>query len=675
MKRIISSFLKKIHDRLDCCVLNSMKAKLMAAFLLIILIPMIVVTLYSTFTMTDKAKTQIQEKLKSSRISAELMFDAELSKYEAICQNISNDNMLKAPLKFGISSQVSSYCEAAKSKKPELNVLAVYDKSGSSIYASSNEYDEFAKGIVGSLETKTGIVANNGLNIVSASPILGDEKALLAIVVVAHKLNTDQTMLVNMSSKINSNVLLYDGSSLVMMTDPKKNVVKPSSKKDKTLSSKEALKKDYFYSDKTIGLFKKDFFVNYKAIKDIKGSIVGQLAVAETDKDLSKSRFNTILVMSIIFLVSLGYTLVAAMFASSRFTKPINQLMQLMKKVECGDLTVKSDNKSSDEIGHLSLGFNRMIEELRNIVNTITEKANKITGATGEISSISEVIVKDMGNIVVTMQEVMTGAETNSASIQQTTAGVQEISSNATLIANESKSTTSISNSAIEVSESGKQAAVVAKKSITLLAEDLQSTSLAVKDLELATQKIFGIIKAIIYIEGETNLLALNASIEAAKAGEAGRGFAVVAEEIKKLSAETRQQVNKVKDLTNEINSGTKRVVSQMQQSLEQTNSEVEKVTYVETVMSDILSSINDVGVAIKKIADASESQAEATGHINRAMDGVASTTVQTASSSANVVETINEEFKSLQRLKGFVEELNDMSNTFKSTIDKFRVG
>jgi len=142
MNKLAKNFLKRMQGFLHRYILSSMKTKLMAAFLLIILVPMIIVTFYSIFSMTDKAKTQIQENLKSSRISAELMFEAEMSKYEAMCRNISNDNSLKAPIKFGISSQVSTYCENMKSKTAELDVLAVYNQNGSSIYASSNEYDE-----------------------------------------------------------------------------------------------------------------------------------------------------------------------------------------------------------------------------------------------------------------------------------------------------------------------------------------------------------------------------------------------------------------------------------------------------------------------------------------------------------------------------------------------------
>ncbi|MCX7748809.1 MAG: methyl-accepting chemotaxis protein [Clostridia bacterium] len=673
MIKLIRNTAKKVKRLLDNYLLGSMRTKLLAAFLIIILIPMIIVTVYSISSMTGRAEVQMQAKLRSNSVAAGLMLESEITKYEVMSQNISNDNSLKMPLKFNLGFQITTYCEDMKGKKKDLDVLAVYKPDGTSIYASSNEYDDFAKKVLSSPKTVTGIILNKGLNIVSASPVLGDKDTLIGIILISHKMNEDKNMITKMSSKINTNVLLYQGSSLIMMSDNQNNVKIPNSSQDKNLHFKEALKKDDFSSSSTVNLFKNSYFISYKAIKDIDGKVVGLLGVAETDAELTRSVVSTFVVMIIIFLFSLAFTLAAAMVASRLFTKPINELMSLMKKVEGGDLTVSSKNKSKDEIGQLSSSFNKMIEELRNIVNTITERATEITGVSDALATISEVIVKDMDNIIGTMHEVMNGAENNSAAIEETTAGVQEISAKAYLIATESKNTEKVSCDAIEISESGKEAAEDARQSITLLMNELQSTSGSIMELELTTQKIFDIIKAINYIEGETNLLALNASIEAAKAGAAGKGFAVVADEIKKLSAETKRQVSKVKDLTNEINTVTKRVVSEMNRSLEQSISEVEKVNYVEKVILQVVHSISDVGEAIKKIAEASSSQAVATEQITSAIEGVAGTTVETATSSANVVETINEEFKSLQRLRGFVEELNGMSNGFKATINKFK--
>ena len=654
--------------------MGSMKNKLIATFLIIILLPMIAVSIYSISSMSSRAKTQMEQQLKSNSVAANLMLNAEVNKYNVASLNIANDNAVKASLQFSLSSQVEDYVKKIQDEKKELEVIGVYKADGSCVYATSNDYDSIAKSVMDSGKPVAGIVENKGLNIISANPVLGDGGVMAGVVLVAHNVNNDKELVENISSQVKTYVLLYENKSLVIMADSKKKIQTPKLKSDKALAFSSALTKSEFFSQDTVALFNDNYFVDYTAIKDVNGKAIGVLAVAETDKSLKSDINTTFTIMLIIFLLSLAFTLGAAFFASGLFTRPIVELMGLMKKVENGDLTVKSNNKSEDEIGRLSSGFNKMIEELGGIVNTITHRANEITGVGEAMTSISDKIVKDMEGIVLTMNEVMSGAECNSAGIQQTTAGIEEINAKATLIASESKRTEEISKNAVVASESSKDAAEDAKNSISVLMKDLQNTGASIKELEKTTQKIFEIIKAIIYIEGETNLLALNASIEAARAGDAGRGFAVVAEEIKKLSAETKVQVNKVKELTGEIDLGTKKVVSEMSKSLDQTKHEVEKVNYVEKTISEIASAINKVEVAIKKIAEASALQAESTDQIGDAMANIAGTTTETATSSSDVVETISQEFKEIQRMKGFVEELNEMSSGFKDTINKFKV-
>ncbi|MCX7922130.1 MAG: methyl-accepting chemotaxis protein [Clostridia bacterium] len=670
-KGAVSSIKKSLSIK---AITGSMKTKLMCAFLIILIIPMIVVTYYSIASLTDRAKTQMQAKLKSSSVAANLMLDSEMKRYETTSSNIANDNSLKAPIKYGMTSQLGDYCNTIKEKNSELDVLAVYAEDGSSIYASSNEYDNLAKNVLGSGKALTGVVKNKGLNIVSVSPVLGDENKIIGAVLVAHNMNKDKKLLTEISSRIDTNILLYEDKSLIMMSDSIKNVSIPKDDDDKQIAFDKALTEDDYFSPSTVDLFDDSYFINYKLIKDIDGKVVGALAVAETDADLKSSKLSTILAMGFIFVISLVFTIFAAFFASNLFTKPIIELMGLMKKVESGDLTVRSDNTSTDEIGRLSSGFNKMIEELSGIVNTITNRANEISSVSGEMATISETIIRDMDRIVDTMNEVMSGAENNSAAVQETTAGVEEISAKALLIASESKHTQDISKQAVSATEIGKAAVEDASNSISTLMSNIQNTSFSMKELESATQKILHIIKAIIYIGNETNLLALNASVEAARAGEAGKGFAVVAEEIKKLSSETKRQVDRVKELTSEIEKGTKKVVSEMDLSLEQSKHEVEKVNHVVKTITEIADSINDVEVAIRKITEASETQAEATGQISGAMENIAGTTTETAVSSSNVVSTIHEEYRALQRLNTFVEELKDMSVDFKETINKFKV-
>lgn len=664
----------KAFDKGKTLFIGSMRNKLIAAFLIIILIPMIFVTVYSITSMTKRAQEQMEQKLGSDNVSAQLMLKSEVLKYDAIASNIANDNTVKTPLFMGMTGQINEYGAKIKEKYPQLDNLVICTADGSEAYSTTDEYGEYLKDVIASKEIKTGIILKNGLEILSVCPIVsGEQSQLIGVVLVTHSLNNDKEVFTNIAKNIKTSVILYQKNELVSMTNGTDVLKDPKKDTDKFIL-KKALNAEEYFSGNTIGLFGGNYFVKYSAIKDITGKQVGNLAVAQTDKDLKNDQFITIITMGLIFLASIVFTTFAAVFSSNFFTKPIVSLMGLMKKVEAGDLTVRSAYRSSDEIGRLSQGFNNMIGVLGGMVNTIADKANEMTEVGDHLSKISESIVKDMDSIVAAINEVLSGAENNSAAIEQTTAGIEEINSKAVIIADESTNTELIGNNAVLSSEAGKNEVVEARESITELMDNIQTTSDSIESLEKNTNKIFEVIKAIIYIGEETKMLALNASIEAARAGAAGRGFAVVAEEIKNLSDETKRQVDKVKQLTGDINSGTKTVVLEMNKSLDKARREVDKIRDVEKSISNVTDSIQQVGNAISKITDASKSQADAISQMSDAMSNIASTTSETAASSSNVVATVNEEYQEIQKMITYVDRLNEMSASFKKVVGEFKI-
>ena len=653
---------------------KSMKYKLIAAFLLILILPMSVVTVYSVSSMTSRAKTNMKEKLMSMGLAANLMLNSEVNKYEAICLNITNDNSLKMPLMMGITFQLGEYAKKIQEKYPALDVLAIYDEYGMSVFQTSDQYTDLIQEVIGSGKHVTGLISKDGLNIISIHPVVGEGEKVIGAVLAGHSITQDQEMFAEMSHKINTNVLLYEGQALVMMSNPSKKVFLPKNQVEKELAFTQYKLRDEYFDSKVKRIAGKKYFIDYTTLKDIHGTPVGVMAVAETNQALNGIILQTFIVMGIILLIAVGFTLIAAFFASNLFTNPIIKLVSLMKQVESGDLTVRSDIRSKDEIGILSSSFNKMIEELGSIVTTIMKGAIEMNTVNQEMAAISQVIIGDMGGVVTTMNEVSVGAESNSAGIQQATSAVQEISEQASLIVSESKQTEEINDYAVSAAEVGKEAVKEAKRSMVNVLQELEGTARSIENLEATTQKIFEIIQAIIYIEAETNLLALNASIEAARAGNAGKGFAVVANEIKKLSNETKTQVNKVKELTDAINIGTVEVNSEMNKVLEQTKSEVEKVALIEDKILDINRSIHDVKNAVTRITDAAIFQAGSTEQISQAMESIASTTSETAASSSDVVETVHKKFEDIQRLNEFINELQEMSDSFKQTIYKFKI-
>jgi methyl-accepting chemotaxis protein len=430
-------------------VFMQMKTKLIISFMIIILIPMIVFTIYSIVSSTDREKKQIKEKLGTTSIAANLMLDSEIKKLDTLCINITNDNALKAPLQWAITSQLNDYCTKKKKEFSEIRHVLVYGSDGKAVTSDTKDYDSLVADMLKSKKGINGIYSNQGVNIIAANLIYGNkEEEILGAVVLVRNLNSDKAVFSSISKSIMTNVLFYDGQSLVFMANSKGQITEPKSDKEKLIKNKGVLKNDKYYDEETKNFFGSNYFVDYQAIKDINGKYAGALCVMQSDADLKKTLFNIALVMGLIFVFSLMFTLAAAIFTSGKFTKPIGELMGLMRKVESGNLAVQSQSMSTDEIGRLSGSFNKMVDELKNIVNTIVQRSTDISTISGEMDGISTTIIKDMDGIVITMNEVMNGAETDSACIQQTSANINEINDKAHFILSESKTAEEISKQA-----------------------------------------------------------------------------------------------------------------------------------------------------------------------------------------------------------------------------------
>src|SRR5690606_28402381 len=203
-------------------------------------------------------------------------------------------------------------------------------------------------------------------------------------------------------------------------------------------------------------------------------------------------------------------------------SRPMNLLRTAMMKVhEQGDLSVRVSSESSDEVGQMTLAFNQMVKDLARIVT-------EIRGAAMTMDSMSEHLVKEARNNVQSIQNQQSETEQLAAAITEMACTSQDVQRNAT--DNNQRSLQSVS-----VAQSGNQQVDFVVQAITRLADDIRSGAQVVHKLADETTSIGSALDVIRSIAEQTNLLALNAAIEAARAGEQGRGFAVVADEVRSL--------------------------------------------------------------------------------------------------------------------------------------------
>lgn len=245
-----------------------------------------------------------------------------------------------------------------------------------------------------------------------------------------------------------------------------------------------------------------------------------------------------------------GLLMVLVLLASQMLilfvTKPIAQLRLAMLKVhEQGDLSVRIDTQSSDEIGQMTLAFNQMVKDLSTIVTEI--RAAALT-----MDSMAENMAKEARNNVQSIQNQQAETEQLAAAITEMACSSQDVKRNA-------DDNNALSIQSVQVAHSGNEQVEFVVDAINLLAEDIRSGAEVVHKLADETSSIGSALDVIRSIAEQTNLLALNAAIEAARAGEQGRGFAVVADEVRSLA-------QRVQDSTDQI----KRMLDQLQRSSEE---------------------------------------------------------------------------------------------------------
>jgi len=329
---------------------------------------------------------------------------------------------------------------------------------------------------------------------------------------------------------------------------------------------------------------------------------------------------NNILTLSLTttaVLVVLGVG-IGIWFAGS-VTRPIIKLSNTLQDIEQNsDLTQRVDIHSNDEIGMTANSLNEMLEKFHAGMQQVSSATAQIATATEETSAIS---IQTSQNIY----EQQNQTEQVATAINEMTATVQEVASSISR-------TAEAAYEANTETHSGSQLVNQTVEAIQRLAEQVESAADAIHQLEKDSENINTVLVVIKGVADQTNLLALNAAIEAARAGEQGRGFAVVADEVRTLAGRTQASTEEINQIIEKLQAGSQQAASAMSQSREQAHSVVEQAKQAGAslhVISDAVSRINDMST---QIASAAEEQSSVTEEINRNIVAINDMAHQTSS-------------------------------------------
>jgi methyl-accepting chemotaxis protein len=350
------------------------------------------------------------------------------------------------------------------------------------------------------------------------------------------------------------------------------------------------------------------------------------------------------IVSVIIILLFIALLCVLTFLIVTSISGSLNTAIEVTEKVANGDLTVEvTTNNSKDEVGILLSTFQKMVKNLRNLTVQIKEGANALASAASEISA--------------SVTQIAAGATETATAANQTSATVEEVRQTAQDSNRKAKHVSESAQKAVQVSQTGEKAVTETINGMHRIQAQMESIAESIMKLSEHGQAIGGIIATVEDVAEQSNLLAVNASIEAAKAGEQGKGFAVVAQEVKNLAEQSQQATARVRNILDDIQKATSGSVMTTEQGSKAVEAGVKQSMESGEAIQRLANSVAEAAQATTQIAVSSQEQLVGMDQMVSAMESIKQASTQNVAATKQV-ETAARDLGELgQKLKDVVEQ------------------
>ncbi|MDH5423683.1 MAG: methyl-accepting chemotaxis protein [Gammaproteobacteria bacterium] len=383
-------------------------------------------------------------------------------------------------------------------------------------------------------------------------------------------------------------------------------------------------------------------------VRDFSGKVIGVLEVV-MDRSyyagaINTQRNQTLLIAVIALMIGIIFSLLLTRMIS----KPICDVVVALNDIAAGDgdLTQRLNEDGANEIARLGKAFNKFVTKIQKVIMDVAESTETLSLSADEMSSIAQ-------STRMSVDQQKSGIEQVAAAINQMSASVQEVATN----------TSDAAHSAMEADDQVKQINIIVDdtiKSVSKLASEVEQIGSVINELQNQTQNIDTVLDVIKGIAEQTNLLALNAAIEAARAGEQGRGFAVVADEVRTLASRTQESTREIQGIIESLQSGANSAVGAMQSGRDEAEVTLKKAAEAGSSLVNITRAIESISSMNTQIASSAQEQSAVANEINQ---NISSISVQADHSAEGVTQS--------QSVSG---KLSTLSNHLHSLVTQFKV-
>lgn len=373
-----------------------------------------------------------------------------------------------------------------------------------------------------------------------------------------------------------------------------------------------------------------------------------------------------------ILVIALG--VIAALFTSNIIAKPVKIILERMKTIAQGDLSHELlELKTNDEIDQLVKATNDMTSSTRNLLSKINQVTDTVTGKSEELTQSANEVKIGSEQIASTMEELASGSERQANSAGGISSSMENFSAVVEEANTKGEDVRQSSMGVLEMTSEGSELMDSSTAQMTRIDQIVKDAVQKVQGLDSQSRKISELVSVIKDIAEQTNLLALNAAIEAARAGEHGKGFAVVADEVRKLAEQVSDSVNNITDIVNGIQSESSLVTKSLQDGYKEVEQGTGQIKTTGEMFGNINAAVTEMAKNIQTVSENLSGIVENTKEMNTSIQEIAAVTEesaagieQTSASAQQTSSSMEEVANSSTELSTLAEELNKLVKQFK---------
>lgn len=614
--------------------LKNVRSKIIALFLLVSLMPLVIFSLtsyaLSSHTLVENSKELTKDLVDSKAQSISEWLNSRMDEISLAAKTDILQSM--------DPERINKYLIQVKEQSPVYDDINFAGTDGITIASSDGhigisvvDRDYFQNALDGTpvisdiLTSK--VTGNRIINI--ASPVLDDSGETIGVVFAASNFDILANSFLNDENEV-SKYLLLDNDGIIQVIENDEMIGLPVEEANFHETLTQVLTKDVQSDINTyMDAAGEESVIVHSSIPLTGYDLYMSTPMNEIYKDVKPLQMMSIWAVVISAIVVIAISILV----SGNISKPISQVTKFVQRVASGDLTrTEIAIKRKDEIGDLGANFTLMVSSLHDIIDRVRSTSEQVAAAAQQLSASTE--------------EVASGSSDQANSVQNIAHLFKEFN----------EAIESVAIAANEASELGNQMVQIAKEGGQVVEESLvgmQEVNRKVAQLEGDSNQIGSIIEVIDDIAEQTNLLALNAAIEAARAGEQGRGFAVVADEVRKLAERSSSATKQITEII-------KNMQTNMKDSVDSVKSAVSNTSHISLSFEKLINIITESSLKTNEIAAASEEQSAQSKEVLQTIETISASTEESAAASEEMAQTT-------QSLAMLAEDLRQSVDQFKT--------